>query len=175
MITILDKTFIPFIEREKLEERISELASQISTDYKDGCPIFIVVLNGAFLFATELLKRTQLSCEITFVKLASYTHTESTGSVRQIIGLEEKITGRDVIIIEDIVDTGLTMSQLLTQIALLNPASVEIATLLYKPDALLKPLDMRYIGFEIANRFVVGYGLDYDGLGRNLDSLYVIS
>jgi hypoxanthine phosphoribosyltransferase len=175
MITILDKTFIPFIEREKLEERISELASQISTDYKDGCPIFIVVLNGAFLFATELLKRTQLSCEITFVKLASYTHTESTGSVRQIIGLEEKITGRDVIIIEDIVDTGLTMSQLLTQIALLNPASVEIATLLHKPDALLKPLDMRYIGFEIANRFVVGYGLDYDGLGRNLDSLYVIS
>jgi hypoxanthine phosphoribosyltransferase len=175
MITILDKTFIPFIEREKLQERISELASQISTDYKDGCPIFIVVLNGAFLFATELLKRTQLSCEITFVKLASYTHTESTGSVRQIIGLEEKITGRDVIIIEDIVDTGLTMSQLLTQIALLNPASVEIATLLYKPDALLKPLDMRYIGFEIANRFVVGYGLDYDGLGRNLDSLYVIS
>jgi hypoxanthine phosphoribosyltransferase len=175
MITILDKTFIPFIEREKLEERISELASQISTDYKDGCPIFIVVLNGAFLFATELLKRTQLSCEITFVKLASYTHTESTGSVRQIIGLEEKITGRDVIIIEDIVDTGLTMSQLLTQIALLNPASVEIATLLYKPDALLKPLDMRYIGLEIANRFVVGYGLDYDGLGRNLDSLYVIS
>jgi hypoxanthine phosphoribosyltransferase len=175
MITILDKTFIPFIEREKLEERISELASQISTDYKDGCPIFIVVLNGAFLFATELLKRTQLSCEITFVKLASYTHTESTGSVRQIIGLEEKITGRDVIIIEDIVDTGLTMSQLLTQIALLNPASVEIATLLHKPDALLKPMDMRYIGFEIANRFVVGYGLDYDGLGRNLDSLYVIS
>jgi hypoxanthine phosphoribosyltransferase len=175
MITILDKTFIPFIEREKLEERISELASQISTDYKDGCPIFIVVLNGAFLFATELLKRTQLSCEITFVKLASYTHTESTGSVREIIGLEEKITGRDVIIIEDIVDTGLTMSQLLTQIALLNPASVEIATLLHKPDALLKPMDMRYIGFEIANRFVVGYGLDYDGLGRNLDSLYVIS
>jgi len=175
MITILDKTFVPFIEREKLEERISELASQISADYKDRCPLFIVVLNGAFLFATELVKRTQLSCEITFVKLASYSKTESTGSVRQIIGLEDQIADRDVIIIEDIVDTGLTMSQLVDQISALNPASLEIATLLHKPDALQKPVNMRYIGFEIANRFVVGYGLDYDGLGRNLDALYVIS
>ena len=175
MITILDKTFVPFIEREKLEERISELASQISADYKDRCPLFIVVLNGAFLFATELVKRTQLSCEITFVKLASYSKTESTGSVRQILGLEDQIADRDVIIIEDIVDTGLTMSQLVDQISALNPASLEIATLLHKPDALQKPVNMRYIGFEIANRFVVGYGLDYDGLGRNLDALYVIS
>lgn len=175
MITILDKTFAPFINREKIEERITELASQISTDYKDRCPMFIVVLNGAFLFATELVKKIPLSCEITFVKLASYAQTESTGRVRQIIGLEENIMGRDVIIIEDIVDTGLTMTQLLDQIEALNPASVEIATLLHKPDALLKPLSMRYIGFEIANRFVVGYGLDYDGLGRNLDALYVIS
>jgi hypoxanthine phosphoribosyltransferase len=175
MITILDKTFVPFIEREKLEERISQLASQISTDYKDRCPLFIVVLNGAFLFATELVKRTQLSCEITFVKLASYSKTESTGKVREIIGLEDQIADRDVIIIEDIVDTGLTMSQLINQISALNPASIEIATLLHKPDALQKPVNMRYIGFEIANRFVVGYGLDYDGLGRNLDALYVIS
>ena len=175
MITILDKTFVPFIDRAKIEERIGELASQISTDYKDRCPVFIVVLNGAFLFATELVKKVPLSCEITFVKLSSYTQTQSTGRVREIIGLEETISGRDVIIIEDIVDTGLTMNQLLEQIAKLNPASVEIATLLHKPDALLKPIDMRYIGFEIANRFVVGYGLDYDGLGRNLDALYVIS
>lgn len=175
MITILDKTFTPFIDRNKIEERIAELASQITTDYKDRCPLFIVVLNGAFLFATELVKNIPLSCEITFVKLASYTQTQSSGRVREIIGLEEKITGRDVIIIEDIVDTGLTMNQLLEQIAKLNPASVEIATLLHKPDALLKPITMRYLGFEIADRFVVGYGLDYDGLGRNLDALYVIS
>ncbi|MCE7043100.1 hypoxanthine phosphoribosyltransferase [Dyadobacter sp. CY312] len=175
MITILDKTFVPFIEREKLEERISELASQISADYKDRCPLFIVVLNGAFLFATELIKRTQLQCEITFVKLASYSQTESTGSVRQIIGLEEKITGRDVIIVEDIVDTGLTMNQLVNQITALDPASVEIATLLHKPDALQKPVNMRYMGFEIENRFVVGYGLDYNGLGRNLNALYILS
>ena len=175
MITILDKTFVPFIEREKLEERISELATQISADYKDRCPLFIVVLNGAFLFATELIKRTQLQCEITFVKLASYSQTESTGNVRQIIGLEEKITGRDVIIIEDIVDTGLTMTQLVNQIIALDPASVEIATLLHKPDALQKPVNMRYMGFEIENRFVVGYGLDYNGLGRNLNALYILS
>jgi hypoxanthine phosphoribosyltransferase len=175
MITILDKTFVPFIDQQTLEKRISDLASQMNTDYKDRCPLFIVVLNGAFLFATELLKRVSLSCEITFVKLASYEHTESTGHVRQIIGLEETITGRDVIIIEDIVDTGLTMSQLIAQIQKLDPASVEVATLLHKPDALQKLVEMRYIGFEIANKFVVGYGLDYNGQGRNLDALYVVS
>lgn len=175
MITILDKTFVPFIDQQTLEMRISDLASQMSTDYKDRCPLFIVVLNGAFLFATELLKRIPLSCEITFVKLASYAHTESTGRVREIIGLEESITGRDIIVIEDIVDTGLTMSYLIEQIGSFNPASVQVATLLHKPDALQKPVDMRYIGFEIANKFVVGYGLDYNGLGRNLDALYVIA
>ncbi|WP_221389562.1 hypoxanthine phosphoribosyltransferase [Dyadobacter sp. NIV53] len=175
MITILDKNFTPFISRETIETRIAEIAKQINTDYEGRCPLFIVVLNGAFLFATELVKNIPLSCEITFVRLSSYSQTESTGKVRQIIGLEEKITERDVIIIEDIVDTGLTMTQLLSQIADLKPRSIEIATLLHKPEALQKPVDMRYIGFEIENRFVVGYGLDYDGLGRNLDALYVLA
>jgi hypoxanthine phosphoribosyltransferase len=175
MITILDKTFVPFIDQPTLENRISDLASQVSADYKDRCPLFIVVLNGAFLFATELLKRIPITCEITFVKLASYENTGSTGQVRQIIGLEESIKDRDIIVIEDIVDTGLTMNHLIEQISAFGPASVEIATLLHKPDALKKPVEMRYIGFEIANRFVVGYGLDYNGLGRNLDALYVIA
>ena len=174
MITILDKKFIPFINRETIEKRIAELAVQIKTDYNDRCPLFIVVLNGAFLFATELVKSIPLSCEITFVRFSSYAQTESTGNVRQIIGLEEKITDRDVIIIEDIVDTGLTMTQLLSQIEDHKPKSIEIATLLHKPEALQKPVKMRYVGFEIENRFVVGYGLDYDGLGRNLDALYVL-
>lgn len=175
MITILDKEFTPFIDRLKIEQRIAELATQISSDYKDRCPLFIVVLNGAFLFATELVKGIPLSCEVTFIKLASYTQTESSGTVREIIGLEEKIAGRDIIVIEDIVDTGLTMAHLLEQIDSFQPASVAVATLLHKPDALLKPVPMRYVGFQIANRFVVGFGLDYDGLGRNLDALYVVS
>jgi hypoxanthine phosphoribosyltransferase len=175
MVTILDKTFTPFISRTVIESRISELAAQISNDYEGRCPLFIVVLNGAFIFATDLLKNIQLSCEITFIRLSSYTQTESTGQVREIIGLEEKIFGRDVIIIEDIVDTGLTMSQLLGQIGAKQPQSVSIATLLHKPEALKTPIEMQYVGFEIENRFVVGYGLDFDGIGRNLDALYVLS
>ncbi|MCF0059586.1 hypoxanthine phosphoribosyltransferase [Dyadobacter sp. CY356] len=174
MITIHDKTFSPFISRDDIETRIAELAAQINSDYEGRNPLFIVVLNGAFLFASELVKNIPLSCEITFVRLSSYTATESTGKVRQIIGLEEKLTNRDVIIIEDIVDTGLTMHQLLLQIQALEPLSVEIATLLHKPEAIKKPVDLRYVGFEIANRFVVGYGLDYDGVGRNLNALYVL-
>ncbi|CAG5010061.1 Hypoxanthine-guanine phosphoribosyltransferase [Dyadobacter sp. CECT 9275] len=175
MITILDKTFVPFISRSNIESRIAEMAVQISKDYEGKSPLFIIVLNGAFLFASELLKNVSLPCQITFVRLASYQQTETTGQVRQIIGLEEQITGKDVVIVEDIVDTGLTMNQLLEQIQALQPASVEIATLLHKPEAIRKPVSMRYIGFEIENRFVVGYGLDYDGLGRNEDALYVLS
>ncbi|WP_254561436.1 hypoxanthine phosphoribosyltransferase [Dyadobacter diqingensis] len=174
MITIHDKTFSPFISRDLIESRIAELSTQINTDYEGRNPLFLVVLNGAFLFASELVKNIPLTCEITFVRLSSYAQTESTGKVRQIIGLEEKLTDRDVIIIEDIVDTGLTMHQLLQQIQALAPRTVEIATLLHKPEAIKKAVDLRYVGFEIPNRFVVGYGLDYDGAGRNLDALYVL-
>ena len=174
MITIHDKTFTPFISQETIENRIAELAKQINSDYEGRKPVFLVVLNGAFLFASELVKNIPLSCEITFIRLSSYSQTESTGKVRQIIGLEEKLTDRDVIIIEDIVDTGLTMHQLLLQIQDLGPSSIAIATLLHKPEAIKKPVDLRYVGFQIPNRFVVGYGLDYDGLGRNLDALYVL-
>ena len=174
MITIHDKTFTPFISQETIENRIAELATQINSDYEGRKPVFLVVLNGAFLFASELVKNIPLSCEITFIRLSSYSQTESTGKVRQIIGLEEKLTDRDVIIIEDIVDTGLTMHQLLLQIQDLGPSSIAIATLLHKPEAMKKPVDLRYVGFQIPNRFVVGYGLDYDGLGRNLDALYVL-
>jgi len=174
MITIHDKTFTPFISQETIENRIAELATQINSDYEGRKPVFLVVLNGAFLFASELVKNIPLSSEITFIRLSSYSQTESTGKVRQIIGLEEKLTDRDVIIIEDIVDTGLTMHQLLLQIQDLGPSSIAIATLLHKPEAIKKPVDLRYVGFQIPNRFVVGYGLDYDGLGRNLDALYVL-
>lgn len=175
MINILDKTFVPFISREKIEKRISELAAGINSDYAGSCPVFIIVLNGAFLFASELVKNISLSCEINFIRLSSYSQTASTGSVREIIGMDASIAGRDVIIIEDIVDTGLTMSQLITKVKSMFPKSVEIATLLHKPEALKAPVEMRYVGFEIENKFVVGYGLDYDGIGRNLDAIYVLA
>ena len=175
MINILDKTFVPFISRSSIESRIAELADRICKDYEGRNPVFIVVLNGAFLFAGELVKNISLTCEITFIRLASYSQTQSTGNVRQIIGMEESLENRDIIIVEDIVDTGLTMAQLLKQIWEFSPKSVEIATLLHKPEALKTPVSMRYVGFEIDNKFVVGYGLDYDGIGRNLDALYVLA
>lgn len=175
MTTILNKTFAPFLSRDVLEARISELASQISSDYQGQCPVFVVVLNGAFIFASDLIKKISIECEVTFIRLSSYTQTTSSGKVREIIGLEEKLADRPVIIIEDIVDTGLTMAMLVAQIRDKNPSSIQIATLLHKPEALQTKVDMRYIGFEIDNKFVVGYGLDYDGLGRNLDEIYVLA
>ena len=174
MINILDKTFVPFISKEDIETRITELAASISNDYKDSCPVFLVVLNGAFLFASELVKRIPLSCEITFIRVSSYSKTESTGEVKEIIGIDKNIENRDVIIVEDIVDTGLTMSQLIAQIRQKSPRSVEIATLLHKPESQKTPIELRYTGFKIPNKFVVGYGLDYDEIGRNLDSIYAL-
>ncbi|WP_031529584.1 hypoxanthine phosphoribosyltransferase [Dyadobacter crusticola] len=175
MINIHDKTFVPFIPNATIEGRISELAALITKDYEDHCPVFLVVLNGAFLFASELVKRVGLSCEITFIRFSSYSKTESTGEVKEIMGLDQNLRDRDVIIIEDIVDTGLTMSELIKKVHALSPKSVEVATLLHKPEALKTPVSMRYTGFEIENKFVVGYGLDYDGIGRNLDSIYVLA
>jgi hypoxanthine phosphoribosyltransferase len=174
MIQIHDKTFVPFISREEIAARLTLLAESISRDYKEKCPLFIIVLNGSFMFASDLLKCINIPCEITFIRVASYSQTQSTGSIREIIGLHEDISGRDVIILEDIVDTGLTMHQLISQISAKNPLSIEVATLLHKPEALCKPLYMKYIGFNIQNQFVVGYGLDYDGQGRNLDAIYVV-
>ncbi|KAA0990671.1 hypoxanthine phosphoribosyltransferase [Dyadobacter aurulentus] len=175
MIQILDKAFVPFIPTATIETRISELAALISKDYENHCPVFLVVLNGAFLFASELVKRINLSCEITFIRFSSYSKTESTGEVKEIIGLDQSLKDRDIIIIEDIVDTGLTMTKLVMKVREMSPKSVEIATLLHKPEALKTPVNMRYTGFEIENKFVVGYGLDYDGIGRNLDSIYVLA
>jgi hypoxanthine phosphoribosyltransferase len=175
MITVKDKTFVPFLEPTRLQKRIGELASQINNDYKGKMPLFIVVLKGAFLFASDLFKQVTIPCEITFVRLASYQQMESSGRIKQIIGLDTPIENRHVIIVEDIVDTGLTMAQLIAQLRSQGPLSVEVATLLHKPDATREAVDIRYTGFEIANRFVVGYGLDYDEQGRNLDAIYVLA
>lgn len=173
-MTILDKTFVPFIDRERLHTRIRELAEQINHDYANRRPLIVGVLNGAVLFTADLLKNITIDCEITFIRVASYEQTASTGQIKQILGLSEVITGRDLIVVEDIVDTGLTMTEVLRQLRQQNPASIAIATLLFKPNALKVSLSLDYVGFEIENQFVVGYGLDYDGLGRNTQEIYVL-
>lgn len=175
MITVKDKTFIPFIEPAQIDRRIVELAQVLNHDYKEKMPLFIVVLKGAFLFAAELFKHITIPCEITFVRLASYQSLESSGRIKQIIGLEESIQDRHVVIVEDIVDTGLTMSRLVGQLHDKGAQSVEVVTLLHKPEAMREPVVTRYVGFEIENRFVVGFGLDYDEQGRNLDGIYVLA
>lgn len=174
MITIKDKNFVPFLEPATLEKRIIELARQLDADYEGQNPLFIVVLKGAFLFAAELFKHLNIPCEVTFVRLSSYQSLESSGKVKQIIGLEESVENRHVVIVEDIVDTGLTMAQLTAQLSEKGADSVEIATLLHKPDALREDVSIRYLGFEIENRFVVGFGLDYEEQGRNLAGVFVL-
>ena len=173
-IQVHDKHFEVFIEKSVIEKRIIELASQINRDYEGKRPLFLAILNGSFMFAGELMKSVSVSCEITFLRVSSYQATESSGKVVEILGLTENIEGRDIIIVEDIVDTGLTMTALKQQLLAQNPASLSIVTLFQKPEALKQPIDIQYVGFEIENKFVLGYGLDYDGLGRNLGDLYVL-
>ena len=173
-IQVHDKHFEVFIEKSVIEKRIIELASQINQDYQAKRPLFLAILNGSFMFAGELMKSVSVSCEITFLRVSSYQATESSGKIVEILGLTENIEGRDIIIVEDIVDTGLTMVELKHQLLAKNPASLSIVTLFQKPKALKQPIDIQYVGFEIENKFVLGYGLDYDGLGRNLGDLYVL-
>lgn len=175
MLTVKDKKFVTFIEKQPLEERIAEVGREISEEYRDKNPLFVVVLNGAFMFAAELMKNVTIGCEITFVRVSSYAKTESTGQLTEVLGLKESIHNRHVIIVEDIVDTGLTMNKLLFQLSTQRPESIQVATMLFKPSALKTPLSVKYCGFEIENRFVVGYGLDYDGYGRNFDRIYVLA
>lgn len=172
MIDIKGQQFITFIKAEEIDKRLKVIGEQISLDFQNDAPVIIGVLNGAFMFLSDLVRYLSIPVEISFVKVASYAGTQSTGEVTDLIGLESNIDGRKVIIVEDIIDTGLSMNHLLKAIKNKNPKSIAIATLLYKPDALKYPIDIDYIGFKIENKFVVGYGLDYDGLGRNLPSIY---
>ena len=175
MLTVLDKTFVPFIGHDALQSRIAELADQINRDYAGRCPLIVGVLNGAVLFTADLLKHLTIDCDITCIRVSSYHQTTSTGHIKQILGLSESIAGRDLIVIEDIVDTGLTIADVTSQLTEQGPASVAIATLLFKPAALKTPVNLTYVGFEIENKFVVGYGLDYDGLGRNTKDIFVLA
>lgn len=173
-ITVKDLRFSISIPAEEIKKRIAELAAQISSDLKGRNPLFLAVLNGSFMFAADLMRGITTPCEISFVRLSSYTGTESTGSVHELIGLNEDLTGRTVVIIEDIVDSGLTMRELLSMLKTKNPADVRIASLLVKPGNLKVKLDIPYCCFQIPNDFIVGYGLDYDGYGRNLPDIYTL-
>lgn len=173
-VTLGDKVFVPYLSGEKISHAVRLVAEKINADYQGKSPLFLVVLNGAFLFAADLLRSIDLDCEVSFVKFSSYQGTSSTGKVKELIGLNETLAGRDVIIVEDIVDTGTTIVQMLADLADRQTASVRVATLLFKPEAYKKDIVIDYIGLEIPNAFIVGYGLDYDGLGRNLKEIYVI-
>jgi hypoxanthine phosphoribosyltransferase len=171
-ITIHDKVFEPYITEEQINTRIDVLAHELDTSYRDASPVLISVLNGSFIFAADLFRKMTVPAEITFVKVSSYSGTQTTGNVKELIGLDYRIEGRDVIIIEDIVDTGITIHALLSQIKNRQPKSIKVCTLLNKPSRREIDVPVHYAGFEIPDRFVVGYGLDLDGLGRNLPHIY---
>lgn len=172
-IQIEDKEFELFLEQDNIAKRTRLIAIQLDVDYENKCPVFIGVLNGSFLFMADLLKEVNLSCEVGFIKVTSYEGTASTGIIKQAFGLPADLHNRDVILVEDIVDTGLTLDYILKEVYKQVPASVSVCSLLLKPEALKRPIaELQYVGFEIANEFVVGYGLDYNGLGRNLKDIY---
>ena len=173
-IQVKDKTFSLFIPEEKIIKEVKRIAEQINKDYEGKEPVFLAVLNGSFIFAADLLKDISVPCEISFVKLASYQGVNTSGDIREVIGLNVDLTGRPVIIVEDIVDTGLTMAHMLEMLKLQNPASIDICTLLLKPGKLMVDLGIKYCCMEIPNDFIVGYGLDYDGFGRNTRDIYTL-
>ncbi len=173
-IKVLDKTFAISIPESRIKERVAELGAAISRDLEGKNPIFLAVLNGSFVFAADLLRAVNIPCEISFIRLASYIGTSSTGNVKEVMGLTEDLEGRTVVVVEDIIDSGLTMKELLATLQAKHPAEVHVASLLVKPDNMKVSLDIRYRCFEIPNDFIVGYGLDYDGYGRNLKDIYTV-
>lgn len=173
-IKIHDKEFAPFIPYARIDQAVSTIAKRMNRELQDTNPLFIAILNGSFMFASDLFHKLNFPCEITFVKLASYSGTKSTETVRQLIGIDEDIVGRNIVIIEDIIDSGLTMERVLAQLQMIGAADIKIATLLYKPNAFKGNYSIDYIGLEIGNDFIVGYGLDYDKQGRNFKDIYKI-
>ena len=173
-ITLHDKSFESYLPEQQILQAIEMMATRINADYEGKKPLFLAVLNGAFMFAADLMKAVSLPCEISFIRVSSYQDMNSTGQVSEVIGLKESVQDRHIVILEDIVDTGQTVYALLQHISGKEPASIEIAALLIKPDCVQHPLQVKYIGKSIPNDFVVGYGLDYNGLGRNLRDIYKV-
>ncbi len=175
VITVNDKQFKPYISAATISERIKAMAADINAEYEGKRPIFIAILNGSFMFASDLFKEISIDAEICFIKLASYKGTRSTGNVITSIGLDEPLKDRHVVIIEDIVDTGNTLNKFLPQLYNQQPASLKIAALLHKPEALEHPIIIDYLGFSVPNIFLLGFGLDFDGLGRNIPEIYQLT
>ncbi|HZJ80991.1 MAG TPA: hypoxanthine phosphoribosyltransferase [Dysgonamonadaceae bacterium] len=173
-VRILDKDFELFIDADTIQESIKRIAADINRDFEGEEPIFIAILNGSFMFAGDLMKHVTIPSEITFVRIASYKGTKSTEEVKEVMGLKEDIRGRTVIILEDIVDTGFTVEMLLNQFKEYSPKQIKVATLLFKPKALVRDVAPDYVAINIPNDFIVGFGLDYDGYGRNLQDIYKI-
>ncbi|MFW9596863.1 MAG: hypoxanthine phosphoribosyltransferase [Paludibacter sp.] len=174
IIQIKDKKFSLSIKDTEILAAVKNVAHQINEDLAGTNPLFICVLNGAFMFAADLLKEINFPCEVTFVKLSSYSGLVTSGSVKEIIGLSESVVGRNIVIVEDIIDTGITMERILDSLAAKGAKDVHVATFLQKPDALQRDIKINYIAMKIPNDFIVGYGLDYDGYGRNLKDIYTV-
>ena len=173
-VKIKDKTFETSMTEAEIKQRVKELAQQMSRDLEGKNPLFLAVLNGAFIFAADLMREMTIPCEISFVKLASYQGTTSTGTIHEVIGINEDLMGRTVVIVEDIVESGLTIKRMMEQIGTRHPASVQVCTLFFKPEQLKEDLKLDYVAFSIPNDFILGYGLDYDQQGRGLKDLYTL-
>ena len=171
-IIVHGKSFEPYLSATEIQEKIKSIAESINKDYKDKRPLFIAILNGSFMFAADLFKYINIQAEICFIKLASYKGTKSSGHVITAIGLDIDLIDRHIIIIEDIIDTGKTLSTFIPQLQHQQPASLKITALLHKPEATVYPIVIDYLGFTIPDKFVLGYGLDFDGLGRNIPEIY---
>lgn len=174
IVKVKDKTFRTFIPEAEIQQRVKAVADKLNEDLKDKNPLFLAVLNGSFVFAADLMRMITIPCEISFVKLASYQGTVSSGKIKEVIGINEDLKGRTVVIVEDIIDTGFTMKRMLEQLGTRDPESLHICTLLVKPGKLQVPLNIEYAAMEIPNDFIVGYGLDYDQQGRNLKDIYTV-
>lgn len=174
IVKIKDKVFETSITEAEIKQRVKTVAEQINRDMAGKNPLLLAVLNGSFIFAADLMREITIPCEISFVKLASYQGTTSTGMIKEVIGINEDLSGRTVIIVEDIVESGLTMKRMIESIGTRNPESVHICTLLLKPERLKVPLDIEYVAFRIPNDFILGYGLDYDQQGRHLRDIYTL-
>lgn len=174
VVKILDKTFKTSIPEAEIKKHVKKVADRINHDMAGKNPLLIAVLNGSFIFAADLMRMITIPCEISFVKLASYEGTTSSGKITEVLGINEDLNGRTVIIVEDIVDTGLTMKRMIETLGTRNPKSIHICTLLLKPDKLTVDLDIEYAAMQIPNDFIVGYGLDYDQQGRNLPDIYTV-
>jgi len=172
VVKVHDKHFESFIPEEKIQLEVSRIAEEMNRDLASKDPIFLGILNGAFMFASDLYKQLDFPCQITFLKLASYSGTQSSGTVKQLIGINRDLKDRVVVVLEDIVDTGVTLETIIRQLSGYQPAEIRVATFLHKPDAAIREVKLNYVGMEIPTDFILGYGLDYDGYGRNFKEIY---